>query len=66
MRGQDEVSKMFFQVRIEIDKQYLQLFFQQFSRVDKVKTFQMCHADLGNKPFTNFDVVSLSEFKKKS
>lgn len=59
--AQGDVKKMYYNIRVTEEEEYMQLFIWKFRGEDKIRTFAMTRLVMGNKPSANCSQVALKE-----
>ena len=56
-----DIKKMYYNVRITKEEEYMQLFIWRFEGEEKIRTFAMTRLVMGNKPSANISQIALKE-----
>ena len=56
-----DVAKMYYNVRVELEEQYMQLFMWRFEGEEQIRYFRMTRLVMGNKPSANCSQIALRE-----
>ena len=56
-----DIRKMYYNVRITKEEEYMQLFIWRFEGEEKIRTFAMTRLVMGNKPSANISQIALKE-----
>ena len=59
--AQGDVAKMYYNVRVEEEEQYMQLFMWRFEGEEQIRYFRMTRLVMGNKPSANCSQIALRE-----
>ena len=59
--AQGDITKMFYQVRVDKEDEMMQLFIWKFKGEEKLRTFCMTRLVMGNRPSTNISIVAVQQ-----